>query len=146
MTSYDDGNVFAKILRGELPAVRVHEDERNIAIMDVMPQADGHVLVIPKTRARNLLDVDDAALEGLLPLAARLARAVRSAFAADGVSLMQFNEAAGGQSVFHLHLHVIPRHHGVALRHHGGGMAPPETLERHAAMIRDALAAAQDVR
>ncbi len=137
--TYDDGNIFARILRGEIPAETVYEDDHTIAIMDVMPQADGHVLVIPKAPARNLLDAPAEALGPLLATAQRLARAVKSAFAADGVTLNQFNEPAAGQSVFHLHIHVIPRFDGVPLKPHSGDMADPETLKANAEKIRAAL-------
>jgi histidine triad (HIT) family protein len=138
--SYDANNIFARILRGELPAVKVYEDPEAIAFMDIMPQAPGHTLVVPRAPSRNLLDAAPETLAKVMPIVQRLARAVKSAFAADGVTIMQFNEAAGGQTVYHLHVHVIPRHDGVPLAKHSGGMEKPEVLEAHAAKIRAALA------
>ncbi|MFA5951416.1 MAG: HIT family protein [Hyphomicrobium sp.] len=137
--AYDTSNIFAKILRGEIPCHKVYEDEQFIAFMDVMPQSPGHTLVVPKTASRNILDADPAVLSALLPLVQKIARAVKSAFAADGVSIVQYNEAAGGQSVFHLHMHVVPRYEGVAMRPHAGGMEKPEVLAAHAEKIRQAL-------
>lgn len=139
--SYDAGNIFGKILRGEIPAAKVYENNDAIVIMDAMPQAPGHVLVIPKAPSRNLLDADPAVLARLMPLVQKMARAVKAAFAADGVVVMQFNEAAAGQTVFHLHIHVIPRHEGVPLRAHARGMEAPEVLAANAAKIKAALAA-----
>ena len=141
MTAYDPTNVFAKILRGELPSQTVYEDAETIAIMDIMPRADGHVLVIPKAPCRNLLDAPAEALKAVALTTQKLARAVKAAFAADGVTIQQFNEAAGGQVVFHLHVHVMPRHDGVALRPHTGAMEKPELLASHAEKIREALKA-----
>ncbi len=141
MTQYDDTNIFAKILRGEIPSTKIFEADKLVAIMDVMPQSKGHCLVIPKTPSRNLLDADDAVLQDVIVATARLARAAKQAFEADGVSVMQFNEAAGGQSVFHLHVHVIPRFEGVELRPHGSsGMADPAVLAEQAEQIRRHLA------
>lgn len=139
--AYDTNNVFAKILRGEIPAHKVLEDDDLIAFMDVMPQAPGHVLVVPKAPSRNLLDADPAVLAKLLPAVQRIARAVKTAFAADGVSVFQYNEAAGGQSVFHLHFHVVPRHEGVPLKPHSGQMEDGQVLAANAEKVRAALAA-----
>ena len=136
---YDPDNIFAKILRGDIPSHAVFEDAHTLAFMDVMPQGPGHTLVVPKSPCRNLLDADPAVLARLLPVVQRVARAVQSAFAADGVSVMQFNEAAGGQSVFHLHMHVIPRFEGIALKPHTGGMEKPGVLAANAARISAAL-------
>lgn len=138
--TYDDQNIFARIMRGELPSHRVYEDEDTLAIMDVMPQGKGHTLVIPKAPSRNLLDADPQSLGRLMQTVQRIARAVRAAFDADGVTVIQFNEAAAGQSVFHLHVHVIPRFEGVALRPHTGDMESNEVLAENAAKIRQALA------
>ena len=137
--AYDDQNIFAKILRGEAPCVRLYEDAHAFSFMDIMPRGQGHLLVIPKTPARNLFDVDPQALAALMPTVKRLAVAAKAALAADGVSVHQFNEAAGGQVVFHLHFHVIPRFEGVALKPPGGPMAPAAELEPIAAKIRAAL-------
>lgn len=139
MTAYDDTNVFAKIMRGELPSHTVYEDAETLAIMDIMPRADGHVLVIPKTACRNLLDAPPDALKAVALTTQKLARAVKAAFDADGVTIQQFNEAAGGQVVFHLHVHVMPRHDGVALRPHTGTMEKMHVLMANADKIRDAL-------
>lgn len=140
MPAYDPSNPFAKILRGELPSTKVYEDADTLAIMDIMPRAEGHVLVIPKTPARNVLDATPEQLAACIRTVQRLSRACMTAFAADGITLQQFNETAGGQVVFHLHFHVLPRHDGVALKPHTGQMAAPETLAADAAKIRTALA------
>ncbi|MCB1519558.1 MAG: HIT family protein [Hyphomicrobiaceae bacterium] len=136
---YDEDNIFAKILRGEIPSHKIYENDDFIAIMDVMPQAPGHTLVVPKAPSRNLLDADPVVLQRLMPFTQRIAKAVLKAFDADGLRIMQFNEAAGGQTVFHLHVHIIPRHEGVALKRHEGGFAAAEVLAEHATMIRKAL-------
>ena len=139
MSGYDQNNVFAKILRGELPSQTVYEDEATIAIMDIMPRADGHVLVLPKQACRNVLDAPAEALTAVALTTQKLARAVKTAFAAEGVTIQQFNESAGGQVVFHLHVHVMPRFEGIALRPHTGAMEKPEVLAAHAEKIRAAL-------
>ena len=140
--SYDPNNVFAKILRGELPCEKVYEDENTLAFMDVMPRADGHVLVIPKNGARNILDIAPADLQATVATLRKVARAVKSGMKADGLTIQQFNEPAGGQVVFHLHFHILPRWEDVPLRPHTGEMAPREALAKFASRIRDALAAA----
>ena len=137
--AYDTNNIFAKILRGEIPAHKVYEDGGTLVFMDVMPQAAGHALVVPKAASRNLLDADPATLASLLPVVQRVAVAAKAAFAADGIQIIQYNEAAGGQSVFHLHFHVIPRHDGVGLRAHAGAMEKPDVLAANAEKIRAAL-------
>ena len=139
--AYDPGNIFAKILAGEIPAHRVYEDAHTLAFMDVMPQGEGHTLVIPKAPARGLLDADPASLAALTASVQIVARAVKTAFSADGLTVFQFNEPAGGQTVFHLHVHVIPRREGVPLKRHEGGMADDTALAEHAARIRAALEA-----
>ena len=136
--AYDPDNIFAKILRGEIPATRVFEDEQTLAFMDIMPRADGHVLVIPKTPCRNLLDASPDQLAAVMATAQKLARAAMQAFDAGGVTVQQFNEAAGGQEVFHLHVHVLPRHEGVALRP-PGQMGDMDEIAGHAERIRAAL-------
>jgi histidine triad (HIT) family protein len=138
MPSYDPSNVFAKILRGELPSEKVYEDEHTLAFMDVMPRADGHVLVIPKNPSRNLLDAAEADLQRTILTVQKVARAVQAGMKAEGLTLQQFSEVAGGQVVFHLHFHILPRWDGVSLRP-PGTMAPAETLKRHAEAIRAAL-------
>jgi histidine triad (HIT) family protein len=140
--AYDTDNVFARILRGEIPAHRVWEDEHTLAFMDVMPQADGHTLVIPKSEAENLFDLPGPMLAATILTTQRVARAVRRAFAAPGILIAQLNGAAAGQSVFHIHFHVLPRHEGLDLRFHARGMADPATLAEHALRVRAALEAA----
>jgi histidine triad (HIT) family protein len=139
--AYDDGNVFAKILRGEMPSEKVYEDEHTLAFMDIMPRGDGHCLVLPKAPARNILDVKPEDLAHVAATTQKIARAVLEAFDADGVTVQQFNEPAGGQVVFHLHVHVIPRFEGVALRPHTGDMADSAELKANAERIRGALGA-----
>lgn len=139
---YDDTNVFAKILRGELPAHKVYEDDTAIAFMDLMPQGAGHTLVVPKAPSRNLLDADPSVFGPLMAVVQKIARASKQAFEADGVTVIQFNEPAAGQTVFHLHVHVLPRFEGVALKPHTGQMEKPEVLAGHAEKIRAALASA----
>ena len=139
MTAYDPENIFAKILRGEIPSIRVYEDEDTLAFMDIMPRADGHLLVIPKTPCRNVLDATPEQLAAVMATVQKLARAVMRAFDAEGVTIQQFNEAAGGQEVFHLHFHVLPRHEGVSLRP-PGKMGDFDEIAKHAERIRAALA------
>jgi histidine triad (HIT) family protein len=139
MTAYDPNNIFAKILAGDIPSVKLYEDENTLAFMDVMPQAPGHLLVIPKKGSRNLLDADPAVLSALMPVVQKLANAAKDAFDADGVYIAQFNEPAAGQTVFHLHFHVIPRHEGVPLKPHAGGMADVDVLKAQAEKIKAAL-------
>jgi histidine triad (HIT) family protein len=140
--TYDDGNIFAKILRGEAPCVRVFEDEHVFAFMDVFPQSKGHVLVIPKhSHARNLLEEEPQVLATLIQGVQRVARAVRAALNPDGVMVSQFNGAASGQTVYHLHVHIIPRWEGVPLgRHAGGGMADMGELKVLAEQIAAKIA------
>ena len=137
--AYDPDNVFAKILRGEIPAHRVYEDAHTLAFMDVMPQGEGHTLVIPKAPSCGLLDADPATLPALIASVQKVGRAVKAAFEADGLTVFQYNEPAGGQTVFHLHFHVVPRHDGVPLKRHEGGMADNSVLAEHAARIGQAL-------
>ena len=139
MQAYDENNIFARILRGEIPSQKVFEDEHVLAIMDVMPQADGHVLVIPKEPSRNLLDADPAVLGPAMAIAQKIGLAAMKAFKADGILLVQYNEAPAGQSVFHLHFHVIPRHEGVALRGHSGKMEDQRILVENAEKLKAAL-------
>ena len=136
---YDSSNVFAKILRGEIPAFKVYEDERTLAFMDAMPQSEGHTLVIPKTNARNFFDIDAVALADLIQKTQHVAKAVRKAFAPDGIRIIQFNEPAAGQTVFHIHFHIVPRHAGIDLRFHARDMADPARLAEHAERVRAAL-------
>jgi len=137
--AYDDDNIFARILGGEIPCHKVYEDDDTLAFMDVMPQAPGHLLVVPKAPSRNLLDADPAVLARTIPVVQKLARAARQAFDADGITIAQFNEAASGQTVFHLHFHVIPRREGEPLEPHSGKMEDGEILKAHAEKVRAAL-------
>jgi histidine triad (HIT) family protein len=141
MPSYDPNNVFAKILRGELPSYKVYEDDKAFAFLDIMPRAPGHTLVLPKAPARNILDVAPADLAHVIQVAQRIAKAAMTAFAADGITLQQFNESAGGQVVFHLHVHVIPRHAGGALKAPASVKEAPDVLAAHAERLKAALAA-----
>ena len=138
--TYDDGNIFAKILRGEMPAARVFEDEHVFAFMDVFPQSRGHVLVISKTsQARNLLEAETKTLGRLIGAVQKVTQAVTTALKPDGVVVTQFNGAPAGQTIFHLHFHVIPRYEGEALGRHGEGMADTEELKALAEKIAAAL-------
>ena len=136
---YDTNNIFAKILRGEIPCTKVYEDEHTIAFMDIMPQADGHTLVVPKSPSVNLLDAEAVTFGPLFSTVQKIARAVKSGMGADGIVITQFNEAPAGQTVFHLHVHVIPRWEGVPLRKHSGAMADAAILKTHAEKIKAAL-------
>jgi histidine triad (HIT) family protein len=122
MPAYDQNNIFAKILRGELPCHKVYEDEKTFAFLDIMPRAPGHTLVLPKAPARNLLDVTPDDLAAVIKIAQKIAQVSVQVFGADGVTIQQFNESAGGQVVFHLHVHVIPRKEGIAMK-------PPATVK-----------------
>lgn len=137
--TYDPANIFAKILRGEVPSVKVYEDERTLAFMDVMPQADGHVLVIPKEDASDILELSEAGAQALIATTQKMARAVKTAMGAPGVMLAQLNGAASGQSVFHVHFHVIPRFSGLEMKLHAREMANPDKLKAIAEKIKAAL-------
>lgn len=138
---YDRENIFAKILRGELPAARVFEDDDALAFLDLFPQARGHTLVLPKAPARNLLDIEEGALRELIARVQRVARAVREALRPDGLTLSQFNGSAGGQTVFHLHFHIIPRWDGQPLSSHGAALrAEPADLANLAERIAAKMA------
>jgi histidine triad (HIT) family protein len=139
MPAYDPQNVFAKILRKELPAHIVYQDAHTLAIMDIMPRAPGHCLVIPKTPARNILDITEKSLVAVTKSLRKVSIAVKRAFDADGITIHQFNEDAGGQVVFHLHFHIIPRHLGEPLAHAPAEMADLEQLRNNAARIRAAF-------
>jgi histidine triad (HIT) family protein len=130
MPSYDPNNVFAKILRGELPSHKVYEDDRAFAFLDIMPRAPGHTLVIPKGPARNLLDAHPDDVAHLAVVAQRVAKAAVKVFNADGITIQQFNEPAGGPVVFHLHLHVIPRKEGVPMK-------PPASVKEEQSVLAD---------
>ena len=137
-SAYDEQNIFAKILRGEIPAMRVYEDDETLCFMDIMPRADGHCLIIPKTPCRNILDASDAQLAAVMRTTGRIARAAKAGLSADGITLQQFSEAPGGQEVFHLHFHILPRWEGVGLRQ-PGKMGDMEAIKRHAEQIQSAL-------
>jgi len=130
MPSYDPANIFAKILRGELPCHKVYEDDKVLAFLDIMPRAPGHTLVLPKSPARNLLDVDPADLAHVMQVAQKIAKAGMKVFSADGITIQQFNESAGGQVVFHLHVHVIPRKTGEPMK-------PPASIKAEPAVLSD---------
>jgi histidine triad (HIT) family protein len=130
MPSYDPNNLFAKILRGELPAHKVYENDKAFAFLDIMPRAPGHTLVIPKAAARTILDIAPDELAALVKATQTIARAAVKVFAADGLTIQQFNEPAGGQVVFHLHIHIIPRKTGVALK-------PPASVKEDPAVLSD---------
>jgi histidine triad (HIT) family protein len=137
--TYDPANIFAKILKGELPCHKVYEDDTALVMMDIFPQSKGHTLIVPKAASRNLLDAEPAALSAIMPLVQSVTRAVKAATNADGIRLAQFNEAPAGQTVFHLHFHVIPVYEGVPLGTHGGGKADDAELAALAKAIAAAL-------
>lgn len=137
--TYDPDNIFAKILRGEIPSIPVYEDDDTYVFMDIMPRVDGHCLVIPKTPCRNLLDASPDQLAAVMRTTQKMAHAVMTAFGAQGVTIQQFNEAVGGQEVFHLHFHVLPRHEGIKPGP-SGVMGDMEKIAAQADQIRAALA------
>jgi histidine triad (HIT) family protein len=139
VSDYDPENIFGKIIRGEIPAHKVYEDDFALAMMDIFPQSKGHLLVIPKAPSRNLFDADPATLSAAMPLVQRLARAVQQALRPDGIRIVQFNETPAGQSVFHLHFHIIPVYEGVPIGRHGEGKADDAELAEQAKAIAAAL-------
>jgi histidine triad (HIT) family protein len=139
MTAYDNNNIFAKILRGELPCHKVYENEHVFAFLDIMPRAPGHTLVIPKAPARNILDIKEEDYLHVARATRIIAHAAKSAFNADGLTIQQFNETAGGQVVFHLHVHVMPRHDGIALLPPASRKEDAKVLEDNAAKLIAAL-------
>jgi len=139
MPAYDANNVFAKILRGEFPCYKVYEDDHVLAFLDIMPRAPGHTLVIPKARARNILDIEIDDYLHVARATHKIAAAAKKAFDADGITIQQFNEQSGGQVVFHLHVHVMPRHEGVALLPPASRKEDPKVLEANAATLAAAL-------
>jgi histidine triad (HIT) family protein len=141
MTAYDSNNPFAKILRGEFPCYKVYEDDHVLAFLDIMPRAPGHTLVIPKAPARNILDITPEDIAHVARGTRSIARAAMAAFKADGITVQQFNEAAGGQVVFHLHVHVIPRHDGITLLPPASRKEDGKVLEANAARLVAALKA-----
>jgi histidine triad (HIT) family protein len=141
MPSYDPNNIFAKILRGELPCYKVYEDDKTLAFLDIMPRMPGHTLVLPKAPARNILDVSADDLAHVMTVVQKVARGAMTAFAADGITMQQFNEGAGGQVVFHLHVHIIPRKMGVPMKPPASEKEKPELLAEHAKKLATAIAA-----
>ncbi len=139
MPAYDPQNPFAKILRGEFPCYKVHEDDHTLAFLDIMPRSPGHTLVIPKAPVRNILDISPEDLVHVTRVAQKIAKASMTAFDADGITVQQFSEAAGGQVVFHLHVHVMPRHMGVALLPPASRKEDGKVLEANAAKLVAAL-------
>lgn len=139
MPAYDPQNIFAKILRGELPCYRVYEDDKVFAFLDIMPRAPGHTLVLPKAPARNLLDVEPDDIAAVAQAAQKIANAAMGVFGADGITVQQFNESAGGQVVFHLHVHVIPRKSGVPMKPPASEKEKPEVLADQAAKLAASL-------
>ncbi|MCF3935756.1 HIT domain-containing protein [Acuticoccus sp. M5D2P5] len=142
MTPYDPDNIFAKILKGDLPSETVYEDDATVVIMDIMPRTTGHALVLPREASRNILDISPEALAACVKTVQKVAKAAKAAYEADGVTVQHFVEGAGGQMVFHTHWHVLPRFEGVALRPHSGEMAPAEEIQAAAAKLRAALSGA----
>ncbi len=140
MPAYDPNNIFAKILRGELPSYKIYEDDKALAFLDIMPRAPGHALVLPKAAARNILDVTPDDLAHVMQVAQKIAKVSVQVFGADGVTLQQFSESAGGQVVFHLHVHVIPRTEGIALKPPASVKETPDVLKEQAARLSAALA------
>jgi histidine triad (HIT) family protein len=141
MAAYDPNNIFAKILRGELPCYKVYEDDKTLAFLDIMPRAPGHTLVLPKAAARNILDVSRGDLAHVMTIAQKIAKTSVEALGADGVTIQQFNESAGGQVVFHLHVHVIPRRQGEAMKPPASFKEAAEVLADQAKKLKEALAA-----
>lgn len=139
MASYDPNNIFAKILRGELPCYKVYEDDKVLAFLDIMPRSPGHTLVLPKAPARNILDIGTDDLMHVVVVAQKIAKAAMKAFSADGITIQQFNEGAGGQVVFHLHLHVIPRKTGVTMKPPASEKEKPDVLAEHAKALAAAI-------
>jgi len=139
MANYDPNNIFAKILRGELPAYKVFEDDNVLAFLDIMPRGPGHTLVVPKKPARTIIDITPDDLIAVVRATQKIARAAMTAFAADGITIQQFNEPAGGQVVFHLHVHMIPRKNGVALKSPLSFKEEPAVLAEHASRLAVAL-------
>jgi histidine triad (HIT) family protein len=137
--TYDTNNIFAKILRSEIPCHKIYEDDHTLAFMDVMPQVDGHCLVVPKAASRNLLDADPDVLAHVMATVQKISRAVMIAFDSDGAQVRQYNEEAAGQTVFHLHFHVLPIKDGVPLKEHTGKMTEHSVLAKQAEMIRAKL-------
>ncbi len=141
MTHYDPDNIFAKILRGDMPSETVYEDDHTIVVMDIMPRVPGHALVLPKAASRNILDIAPDDLAAVIATVQKVAQASKEAFEADGVTIQHFVEGAGGQMVFHTHWHVLPRYEGVPLAPHSSEIAPAEKVKANAEKLRAALSA-----
>lgn len=139
--AYDRNNIFARILRGEVPSFKVYEDAHTSAFMDVMPQSDGHTLIVPKAEAETIYELPQASLHSLINTTQLIARAAKQAFNADGITLMQFNGEAAGQTVLHIHFHVVPRYAGVPMRSHGREMADKALLAEQAEKLKQAVTA-----
>ena len=139
MTAYDSSNIFAKVLRGELPCHKVYENGHVLAFLDIMPRSPGHTLVIPKAAARNILDITEEDYLHVARATRLISRAAMAAFKADGITVQQFNEASGGQVVFHLHVHIMPRHDGEAMLPPASVKADAKVLEENAAKLSAAL-------
>jgi histidine triad (HIT) family protein len=139
--AYDPNNIFAKILRGEIPCHKLYEDEDTLVFLDIMPRTEGHALVVTKEKARDLFDVSSKALAKLMAVVQKLAPKIKDAMGAEGVLVQQFNGTAAGQTVFHLHVHIIPRKEGEALKPHAGRMEDQAKLAATAEKIRKALEA-----
>ena len=136
---YDSNNIFAKILHGEIPCVKVYEDAKTLAFMDVMPESDGHVLVVPKEGAENILDLSPEGMAAMMATTQKVAKAIDKALSPDGILLKQYNRAAAGQSIFHVHFHIVPRWEDMPMAPHGKIMVEAARLEPIAAKIRSAL-------
>lgn len=136
--AYDTSNIFAQIMRGELPCHKVHEDDHTFVFMDIMPRANGHTLVLPKVPSRNILDAKPDDVTSLFQMAQKVAQAAKVAFEADGITLQQFSESAGGQVIFHTHVHILPRHNGVELLP-PGIRGDDEKLAQNAKILREAI-------
>ena len=137
--AYDSNNIFAKILRGEVPSVKIYEDDKTLAFMDVMPQADGHTLVIPKEPAENIFELSPEGAAAMVQTTQKVAKAVKKGLEAPGVMIFQLNGKPAGQSVFHVHFHIVPRSGGVDLKLHARGMESPDKLKAIAEKIKAAL-------
>lgn len=139
MQEYDDNNIFARIIRGELPCHKVYENDHSIVFMDLLPQSPGHTLVVSKTKAVNILDISSQDLKNLMEDVQKVAVAAQDAFNADGICIFQFNGEAAGQTVFHLHFHVIPRYAHEVMQHHASKREDPGVLDEYAKRLRDVL-------
>jgi len=140
MPAYDPNNIFAKILRGELPCYKVYEDDKTLAFLDIMPRAPGHTLVLPKAAVRNIFDIAPDDFAHVAKVVQKVAKAAMSTFAADGVTIQQYNEGAGGQVVFHLHVHIVPRKTGTPMKPPASEKEKPDVLAENAKKLAAAIA------